>query len=174
MTLTTTSPMTVPASSSSSASDGGHQKDFLDFLGGLIPDAAQAAAPVLGIDPRVAGQTVSDVLSIFGIGGGGKAFTPAIPKEQAVSQLEQVVTPYLGDQAFTAGLGAWLKAALEPVEASKAGKAYQPSVDLSKNWFTDAVSSIGDAIGSAASSIPWQQVGQVGMQMLPTLLAAAA
>lgn len=168
MTVTTNvSPTTVPANSSSSVAGEGHEKGFLDFLGGIIPGVAQAAAPVLGIDPRVAGQTVSQVLSVFGIGGGGKAFLPAIPKEQALSQLEQAVTPYLSDQAFTTALGSWLQAAIEPLQATKEGKAYQPSVDLSKSW----LSSIADSIGDVVSSVNWDKVGQVGMQLLPLATA---
>src|SRR5436309_14174809 len=69
MTATTTSPVSAATSATES---GGGQKGFFDFLGGIIPGIAQAAAPSLGIDPRVAGQTVSQVLSIFGIGGPGK------------------------------------------------------------------------------------------------------
>lgn len=166
MSLTTT----APAGSSVSVSTNG-QKGFLDFLGGVIPDlaesAAQAVAPSLGIDPRVAGQTMGSILNIFGVGGGGKAFTPAIPKEQVLSQMQQVAAPYLDDKAFTTALQLWLRAAIEPVQAHKDGKAYQPSVDLSKNWFTDAVSSVTDAVGDAVSNVNWQQVGQIGMQLAP-------
>ena len=86
MTVTTTSPVSTGTSATGS---GGDQKGFGEFLSGIIPDLAGTVAPSLGIDPRVAGQTVSQVLSIFGIGGPGKAFTPALPKEQAVSQLQQ-------------------------------------------------------------------------------------
>jgi hypothetical protein len=166
MTLTTNIP--VSAGTSATGSDGG-EKGLFDFLGGIIPGLAEAAAPSVGIDPRVAGQTVSQVLSIFGIGGPGKAFTPAIPREQVVSQLQQVVTPYLSDPAFSAALERWMQAAIEPVQAHKEGKAYQPSVDLTKNWFTDAVGSIGDAV----SSVNWGQVAQVGMQALPFVLSLA-
>ena len=113
---------------------------------------------------------MSQVLSIFGIGGPGKAFTPALPKDQAVSQLKQVVTPYLSDPGFSTALARWLQAALEPVQAQKEGKAFQPSVDLSKNWFDDAISSIGHAV----SSVNWGQVAQVGMQVLPSVMAAFA
>lgn len=173
MTLTTTAP--AGASSSVSVSTDG-QKGFFDFLDGVIPDlaqtAAQAVAPSLGIDPRVAGQTVSQVLSIFGVGGSGKAFTPAIPKQQTLGQLQQLVTPYLDDKAFSAALQRWMKAAIEPVQAHKDGKAYQPSVDLSKSWFDDAISSIGDAVGDAVSNVNWGQVAQVGMQALPYVMAA--
>jgi len=159
---------TGPASSGSSAtSSGASQKDFFDFLGGILPTVAQTVAPGFGIDPRIAGQTVSQVLSIFGIGGPGKAFVATIPKEQAVSQLQQVVSPHLSDPAFATALKQWLQAAVEPVQAHKAGKAYQPSVDLSKNWFTDAI----DSIGSAVSSVDWGQVAQVGMQALPFVLS---
>ena len=147
--------------------DPAETKDFGDFLSGVIPDVATTVAPSLGIDPRVAGQTVSQVLSIFGIGGPGKAFTPALPKDQAVSQLQQMVTPYLSDPAFSTALGKWLQAAIEPVQAQKEGKAFQPSVDLSKDWFSDAISSVGHAV----SSVHWGQVAQVGMQALPFVLA---
>src|SRR5690348_10003156 len=116
VSVTTTSP--VGAGTSAAGSDAG-QKDFLDFLGGILPGAAETVAPTLGIDPRVAGQTVSSVLSIFGIGGPGKAFTPALPKEQAVSQLQQLVAPYLSDQNFRTVLGRWMQAAIEPVQAQK-------------------------------------------------------
>lgn len=166
---------TAPASSSVSVSTDG-QKGFLDFLGGVLPDVAstvaQTVAPSLGIDPRVAGQTVSQVLSIFGIGGPDKAFTPTVPKDQSLSQLQQLVTPYLGDKAFSTALQHWMRAAVEPVQAHKDGKAYQPSVDLSKSWFDDAISSIGDAVGDAVSSVNWGQVAQVGMQALPYVMAA--
>jgi len=165
---------TAPAGSSVSASTNG-QKGFLDFLGGVIPDlaegAAQAVAPSLGIDPRVAGQTVSQVLSIFGVGGGGKAFTPAVAKEQSVGQLQQLIGPSLGDPAFAAALQQWMRAAIEPVQAHKEGKAYQPSVDLSKSWFSDAIDAVGDAVGDAVSNVNWQQVGQLGMQALPYAMA---
>ena len=171
MTMTTTSPVSAGTSATGS---GGDQKDWEDFLGGLAPGLAQTVAPSLGIDPRVAGQTVSQVLSIFGIGGPGKAFTPALPKDQALSQLQQVVTPYLSDPGFSTALTRWLQAAMEPVQAQKEGKAFQPSVDLSKNWFTDAVSSVGDAVSDAVSSVNWGQVTQVGMQVLPRVMAAFA
>jgi hypothetical protein len=167
VSVTTTSP--VSAGTSTTGSDGG-QKDFSDFLSSFLPVAAQTAAPSLGLDPRVAGQTVSQVLSIFGIGGPGKAFTPGIPKQQAVSQLQQVVAPYLGDPAFKAALGKWMEAAVEPVQAQKEGKAYQPSVDLSKSWFSDAI----DSVGHAVSSVDWGKVAQVGMQALPYVVAAVA
>lgn len=167
VTVTTTSPVSTGTSATGS---GGDPKGFGDFLSSIIPDLAGAVAPSLGLDPRVAGQTVSQVMSIFGIGGAGKAFSPAIPKEQAISQLQQQVTPYLSDPAFSTALAKWLQAAIEPVQAHKEGKAYQPSVDLSKNWFTDAVSSVGHAI----ESVPWGQVAQVGMQVLPYVAAAVA
>jgi hypothetical protein len=143
------------------------QKDFMDFLGGILPDLAGTFAPTFGIDPRVAGQTVSQVLSIFGIGGPGKAYTATLPKSQAVSQLQQVVSPHLSDPAFVTALGAWMQAAVEPVQAHKEGKAYQPSVDLEKDWFSDITDSIGDAV----SSVNWGQVAQVGMQALPFVLS---
>jgi hypothetical protein len=166
VTATTTSPVSAGTSATGSA---GGQKGFFDFLGGIIPDIVQTVAPSLGIDPRVAGQTVSQVMSIFGIGGPGKAFSPALPKDQAVSQLQQMVTPFLSDPGFSTALERWLQAALEPVQAHKEGKAYQPSVDLTKSWFDDAISSIGDAV----SHVNWGQVAQVGMQALPFVLSLA-
>ena len=159
--------MTVTTTSPASAETSGGQKDFWDFLGGVIPSIATTVAPSLGIDPRVAGQTVSQVLSIFGIGGPGKAFTPVLPKDQAVSQLQQMLTPHLSDPAFKTALGKWMQAALEPVQAQKEGKAFQPSVDMSKDWFSDAISSVGQAV----SSVNWGQVAQVGMQALPFVLS---
>jgi hypothetical protein len=164
VTVPTISPVSAGISATGT---GGDQKDFWDFLGGVIPDIATTIAPSLGIDPRVAGQTVSQVLSIFGIGGPGKAFTPVLPKNQAVSQLQQMLTPYLNDPAFKTALGSWMQAALEPVQAQKEGKAFQPSVDMSKDWFSDAISSIGQAV----SSVNWGQVAQVGMQALPFVLS---
>jgi hypothetical protein len=171
MTLTTTSPVTAGPSA---AGSGGGQKDFLDFLGGILPGAAETVAPSLGIDPRDAGQIASSVLNIFGIGGPGKAFTPALPKEQAVSQLQQLVAPYLSDPNFRTVLGRWMQAAIEPVQAQKEGKAYQPSVDLNKNWFTDAVGSAVDSIGDAISHVDVRQVAQIGMQALPYAAALLA
>jgi hypothetical protein len=118
----------------------------------------------------VAGQTVSSLLNVFGIGGGGKAFTPSISKDMAVQQVQPILQPYLGDPAFRTALGAWLGAAVEPVQAQKSGKAYQPSVDLSKSWFSDITDSIGDVV----SSVDWGRVAQVGMQALPYITAALA
>jgi hypothetical protein len=164
VTVTTTGPVSA---GTSAAGPGDTQKDFWDFLGGVIPGVVGPIAQGLGIDPRVAGQTVSQVLSIFGIGGPGKAFTPAIPKQQAVSQLQQVLTPHLSDPAFKTALGSWMQAALEPVQAQQQGKAYQPSVDLNKDWFSDAINSIGQAV----SHVDWGQVAQVGMQALPFVLS---
>jgi hypothetical protein len=165
----------APAGSGVSASTSG-QKGFFDFLEGVIPDVAstvaQTVAPSLGIDPRVAGQSVSQVLSLFGIGGSGKAFTPTVPKQQSLGQLQQLVDPYLGDKAFSTALQQWMRAAVEPVQAHKDGKAYQPSVDLSKSWFDDAFSAVSDAVGDAVSSVNWGQVAQVGMQALPYVMAA--
>lgn len=172
VSLTTTAPAGTSSSVSVSTVD---QKGFFDFLDGVIPDVAstvaETVAPSLGIDPRVAGQTVSQVLSLFGVGGGGKAFTPTIPRQQTVDQLQQQLTPYLDDKAFSAALQHWMRAAIEPVQAHKDGKAYQPSVDLSKSWFSDAISSIGDTIGDAVSNVNWGQVAQVGMQALPYAMA---
>lgn len=167
VSVTTTSPASTGTSAAGAAA--GAPKDFGDFLGSILPGLAGAVAPDLGIDPRVAGQTVSQILSIFGIGGPGKAFTPTLQKQQAISQIQQVVTPHLSDPAFVTGLQHWMLAALEPVQAQQGGKAYQPSVDLTKNWFSDAI----NTIGNVASSIPWGQVAQVGMQILPMVLAAA-
>jgi hypothetical protein len=163
VTITTNTPV---AAGTNALGAGGDQKDWLDFIGGVLPDLAGAAATTVGIDPRIAGQTMSQVLSIFGIGGKGKAFAAALPKEQALAQAQQVVAPYLSDKAFKTALGAWLQAATEPVQAHKEGKAYHP--DLSKSWFDDAVNSIGGAV----SSVNWGQVAQVGMQALPFVLAA--
>ena len=117
MSITTTNPVTAP--SSETGSDG-NQKDLLGFLNTILPGAAETVAPNLGIDihPGVIGQTVSQVLDIFGIGR-GKAFTPAVTKEQAVSQLQQALTPYLSDPDFMQALAAWLRAAIEPVQAQK-------------------------------------------------------
>jgi len=164
VTVTTTSPASAGTSATGS---GGSQKDWTDWLAQLGSSLAGTAATELGIDPRIAGQTVSQVLSIFGIGGPGKAFTPALPKDQAVSQLQQVVAPHLSDPGFSPALLAWLQAALEPVQAHKQGKAFQPSVDMSKDWFSDAINSIGHAV----SSVNWGQVAQVGMQALPFVLS---
>jgi hypothetical protein len=157
-----------PASAGTSATGSDAEKGWTDFLGDVLGGAAETVAENFGVDPRLAGQTVSQVLSVFGIGGGGKAFTPALPKEQGISQLQQIVSPHLSDPLFTKALGAWLQAAVEPVQAHKEGKAYQPSVDLSKNWFTDAV----DWVGDQASKVDWRQVADVGMQALPYVIAA--
>ena len=165
MTLTANTPVNEETSAGGA---GAGEKGFFDILGEIVPSLTRAAAPSLGLDPRVAGQTVSQVLRMFGIGGPGKAFTAAIPKDQAASQVRQIVTPHVSDPAFSAALGTWMKAALEPVQAHKEGKDYQPSVDLSKNWFSDAI----DSIGHAAASVDWGKVAQVGMQALPYVLAA--
>ncbi len=164
MTLTMNQPMSAGTSATATGVD---DKGFVDFLGSVLPGIASAGAQSIGIDPRVAGQTVSQIMNLFGIGRPGKAFKAALPKEQAVAQLKEVVTPHLSDPAFAKALGRWLQAAVEPVQAHKEGKAYQPSVDPTKNWFTEALSDIGDA----ASSVDWGQVAQVGMQALPYLLA---
>ncbi len=166
-------PITQTANAETMTSAESDQKDWLDFLGGILPDAAKIAAPSVGIDPRVAGQTVSQILSIFGLGG-GKAFTTTIPADQAVTQLQQLVAPHISDPVFAKALGKWMEAALEPVVAQKEGKAYQPSVDLSKSWFSDATKWVSGAVsdvGHAVSSVPWQQVAQVGMQALPIVLS---
>jgi len=162
--MTTT--MSSPVSPGTTATGtGGDQKGFLDFLGGIIPDVVGTVETGLGIDPGVAGQAMSQVLSIFGIGGPGKAFTPALPKDQIVSQLQQVVNPHLSDPDFMAALAAWLRAAIEPAKAYQAGKDYQP--DPTKSWFSDAVSSIGHAL----SSVNPVQVAQVGLQALPWVMS---
>lgn len=163
-----TSTMTSPATSAAQPDESG--KDWTDFLSGILPGLASEGAQAVGIDPRIAGQTVSQVLSIFGVGGPGKAFTPALPKDQALSQLQQTVAPYLSTPGFSTALTAWLQAAIEPAQAYKQGKEYQPSVDLTKNWFSDAISSISDAV----SSVNWPQVAQIGMKVLPPVLALAA
>jgi hypothetical protein len=165
VSITTTSTPASAATGTTGSYAG--QKGWDDFLAGVLPGIAGTVAQGFGLDPRVAGQTVSQVLSIFGIGGQGKAFTAALPKDQAVSQLQQVVTPHLSDPAFGTALAAWLQAAIEPVQAHKEGKAYQPSVDLDKDWFGDAINSIGHAV----SSVNWGQVAQVGMQALPFVLS---
>jgi hypothetical protein len=168
VTITST---TAPATSGSATSaPAGTEKDFFDFLGGVLPGVAGQAAQQFGLDPRVAGQAVSSLLNVFGIGGSGKAFTPAISKEMAVQQVQPILQPYLGDPAFRTALGAWLGAAVEPVQAQKSGKAYQPSVDLSKSWFSDIVDTVGDAV----SHVDWGQVAQVGMRALPYITAALA
>jgi hypothetical protein len=164
VSVTTTNPVSA---GTSATGYGGGPKGWGDFLGDFLPDLAGTAATTLGIDPRVAGQTVSQVMSIFGIGGPGKAFTPTIPKDMAISQLQQGVAPYLSDPAFAKALGKWMQAAIEPVQAHKEGKAYQPSVDLSKSWISDAV----DWVGDQASKVDWQQVGKIGMELLPYAVA---
>jgi hypothetical protein len=165
-TMTTTA--TAPATSGSTTSaPAAAQKDIWDFLGNIAPGVAGAAAQEFGLDPRVAGQTVSSLLNVFGIGGGGKAFTAAVPQAQAKAQLEQMLSPHLNDPAFATALATWLQAAVEPVQAHKEGKDYQPSVDLSKDWFTEAINSVGEAIGS----VDWGKVAQVGMSTLPYVLA---
>jgi len=169
--VTMTSTMTAPAASGSATSaPAGSQKDFFDFLGGVIPDIAGQAAQSFGLDPRLAGQTVSQLLNVFGIGGGGKAFSPSISKELAVQQVQPILQPYLGDPDFRKALSAWLAAAVEPVQAQKSGKAYQPSVDMSKSWFSDIVDTVGDAV----SHVDWGQVANVGMRALPYITAALA
>jgi hypothetical protein len=144
------------------------QKGIFDFLGGIVPGLAQAAAPSIGIDPRVAGQAMSQVLNIFGIGGPGKAFSPALPKAQALGQLQQVLTPYLNDPTVNnQALQKWLQAAIEPVLAHKQGKAYQPSVDWSKSWLSDAWDTVSDTV----STVDWGQVAQIGTEVLPYAVA---
>jgi len=163
MSTITTNPASAATSTAPSAGD---QKDWTDFLGGILPDLGGRVAQEFGLDPRLAGQTVSQILNIFGIGG-TKGFSPSLNTKEAVTQLQQVVSPHLSDPVFAKALGAWMKAAIEPVQAQKEGKDYQPSVDLSKNWFTDAV----DWVGDQASHVNWQQVAQVGMQALPFVLS---
>jgi hypothetical protein len=171
MALTTTAPTSSATGATSySASD----KGWGDFLSSIFPGAASAAASAVGIDPRVAGQTVSQVMSIFGI---GKAFTPQVARDQAVAQLKEIVTPHLQDPAFAKALGTWMAAAVEPIQAHKEGKEYTP--DLSKSWFSDAWDTVSDAASSVASTVSdvasnvnWGQVAQVGMQALPYVIAA--
>lgn len=162
MSLTTTK--TTTTGGGSSLQPDQLEKGWLDFLGDVLPAATGFAAQAVGIDPRVAGQTVSQVMHIFGV---GKDFSPTVAKDEALAQLQQVVGPHLADPGFAKALGAWMQAAIEPVQAQKEGKAYQPSVDLSKSWFDDAIGSIGDAV----SSVNWGQVAQVGMQALPLVLS---
>jgi hypothetical protein len=165
MTMTMNSPAAT-ATATGTASD----KDFFDFLGGVLPNVAQHVAPTFGIDPRVAGQTVSQVMSMFGIGGPGKAFAPAVPRDQAVAQLKEVVAPHLADPAFAKALGLWMQAAVQPVQAQQQGKAYQP--DLDKSWLSDAFDSVTGAIDDVVSGVDWGQVAQVGMRALPYVIAA--
>ena len=164
MTLTTNA---VAGSATESSAPAVDDKGFGDFLSGILPTVAGGLASTVGIDPRIAGQTVSQVMQIFGIGGPGKDFAPAGAKEQALTELRGIITPHLGDPAFRQALEAWLKAAVEPVKAHKEGKAYQPG-DLGKSWVTDAF----DAVSDAVSSVDWGQVAQVGMRALPFVLAA--
>jgi hypothetical protein len=168
MSVTTTSPASASAGTGAAEPDGA-PKDFSDFLGTILPGLATTVAPDLGIDPRVAGQTVSEILNIFGVSGPGKAFTPTtLQKGQAISEIQQVVTPHLSDPNFMTALQHWMLAALEPVQAQQQGKAYQPSVPMDKSWLGDALNTIGQA---ASSILP--VVTQVGMQILPMVLAAA-
>lgn len=170
MALTTTAPTSSATGTSGySAAD----KGWGDFFSSILPGAASAAASAVGIDPRVAGQTVSQVMSIFGI---GKAFTPQVAKDQAVAQLKQIVTPHLDDPAFTKALGMWMQAAIQPIQAHKEGKEYTP--DLSKSWLSDAwdtvsgaAGDVADTVSSAVSGVDWGKVGQVGMQALPFVLS---
>ena len=71
MSITTTIP--APTDGQTSASPGQQDKDWLDFLGGVLPSVASSAASQFGIDPRLAGQTVSSVLGAFGTGYAGLA-----------------------------------------------------------------------------------------------------
>lgn len=167
MPLTATSPTTTSGPTAGGAIS---DKDWTDFLSSVAPAVAGGVAQAVGIDPRLAGQTVSQVLSIFGIGGPGKAWTPTLPQDpQRLADLKQLVDQHSGDPGFAPALEKWLSDALEPVRAMKAGKEYQQP-DLSKDWFSDAVSSIGNAV----SQVNWQQVAQVGMQILPIAAAALA
>lgn len=150
--------MALTATTPTSAAD----KGWMDFLGDILPGAASAGASFLGIDPRVAGQTVSQVMSIFGI---GKAFTTQVAKDQAGAQLREIVAPHLEDEAFKKALGLWLQTAIQPIQAHKEGKDYTP--DLSKSWFSDAWDTVTDTV----SDVDWGKVTQVGMQALPFVLA---
>ncbi|MCA0296924.1 MAG: hypothetical protein LCH96_16760 [Actinobacteria bacterium] len=157
-------PLTQTASASSATDKG-----FFDFLGSVLPSAAGAAASAFGLDPRVAGQTVSQVMGMFGL---GKDFVPAVAKDQALAELKGIVGPHLADPTFNKALGLWMQAAVEPIQASKEGKAYQPSVDLSKSWFSDAWDTVSSTVSDVASSVDWGKVTQVGMQALPYVIAA--
>ena len=171
--MTITQNFSAPAAPSASTSTDTPEKAWTDWLNSLLPDVASTVAPSLGIDPRVAGQTVSQILSIFGLGG-GKAFKTVVPQDQAVTQLQKLVTPHISDPVFANALGKWLEAALEPIQAQKEGKDYTPSTDLEKNWFTDATNWVTHAaqdVGHAVSQVPWQQVAQVGMQALPIVMS---
>jgi hypothetical protein len=166
-------PAATSAPTSTATSTDTADKDWTDWLSSLLPTVASTVAPSVGIDPRVAGQTVSQILSIFGLGG-GKAFKTSVPQDQAVSQLQQLVAPHISDPVFAKALGKWLEAALEPIQAQKDGKDYTPSTDLAKNWFTDATSWVSHAVqdvGHVVSQVPWQQVAQVGMQALPIVMS---
>lgn len=165
MTMTMTPP--VSAASSATGTADGTDKDFTDFLGSILPGAAETVASDVGIDPRLAGQTVSQVLHLFGVGGPGKDFTPTVPQTQVRSQLQQLLSPYIVDQPFREALGVWLKAAIEPIQAQKTGKDYTP--DLSKSWFSSIVHTISDA----AKKVDWGQVAKIGMQAVPYVIAAA-
>lgn len=167
MSGTTTSTGGAGASTAGSVS---YEKGWGDLFADIVPSIAGPIAQGFGIDPRVAGQAASQIMSIFGIGGSGKAFTAAVPKGQAVSQLQQIVAPVLGNPAETKALNEWLKAALEPVQAYQGGKAFQP--DFSKSWLSDAWDSVTDTVGDLASSVDWGKVGQIGLQALPYVIAA--
>lgn len=173
MSVTTTS---TASAGTSAAGSGAYEKGWGDLFGSLVPSIVGPVAQGLGIDPRVAGQAASQIMSIFGIGGAGKAFTAAVPKEQAVSQLQQIVAPCLGNPAEVKALNAWLKAAIEPVQAYQGGKAFQP--DFSKSWLSDAwdtvtetVSDVAGTVSDAASSVDWGKIGQIGLQALPYVIA---
>ncbi|RMB60235.1 hypothetical protein [Tessaracoccus antarcticus] len=150
--------MALTATTPTSAED----KGWMDFFSSIIPSVASTVASTVGIDPRVAGQTVSQVMSIFGI---GKAFTTQVAKDQAVAQLKEIVTPHLDDPAFTKALGMWLQAAIQPIQAHKEGKEYSP--DLSKSWLSDAWDTVTDTV----ADVDWGQVAQIGMRTLPLVLA---
>jgi hypothetical protein len=167
VSVTTTS---QASAGTSAAGPGVNQKGWGDLFGDIIPDIVGPIAQGFGIDPRVAGQAASQVMSIFGIGGAGKAFTAAVPKEQAVSQLQQIVAPCLGNPTEVKALNAWLKAAIEPVQAHQGGKAFQP--DFSKSWLSDAWDTVTDTVSDVASSVDWGKVGQIGLQALPYVIAA--
>lgn len=161
MSMTTNSPTTTTGTAASTVDE----KGWTDFLDDILPDVVKPVAESFGIDPRIAGQAMGQVLDIFGIGG-GKAYQPAVSQDQAKAQLKQLVAPHLGDQEFKKALSAWLKVATEPVAAQKAGKAYRP--DLQKDWFSDAF----DWVGEQVSNVDWGEVGKVGLQALPYVMAA--
>jgi hypothetical protein len=166
MSVTSTSTSTSAESAGAGTAGSAYEKGWGDLFSDIIPDIVGPVARGLGVDPRVAGQAASQVMSIFGIGGAGKAFTASVPKADAVAQLQQIVAPCLANPAETKALNAWLKAAVEPVQAYQGGKAFQPN--YSKSWLSDAWDSVADTV----SDVDWGKVGQIGLQALPYVIAA--